>query len=156
MGKSRKRKRRDKKHREWLAFQSEQGLSDEVLALARAPGYPLKLLVQKLAAPELAEFEIEDAIKKTHEDWRSRLNQRRPESELNPKPKKKHKPKAAPHDPNWAKAKKLCQLNAEDVRKAKQLGFKPKSLMKNIPSPKQSWKQPVKYWIRDLYQDRFG
>ena len=156
MGKSRKRKRREKQHREWLAFQSEHGLSDEALALARAPGYPLKLMVEKLAVPELADLEIEDAIKKIHQDWRSQLDQRRSESELNPKTKKKQKPKSIKHDPKWAKAKQLCQLNADDVRKAKELGFKPKSLMKNIPSPKQSWKQPVKHWIRDLYEDRFG
>ena len=60
------------------------------------------------------------------------------------------------HDPLWAKAKTLCRLNMEDVRKAKELGMKPKSLLKNIPSPSQKWKQPVKYWIRDLYEKRFG
>ncbi len=60
------------------------------------------------------------------------------------------------HDPLWAKAKNLCRLNMEDVRKAKELGMKPKSLLKNIPSPSQKWKQPVKYWIRELYEKRFG
>ena len=55
------------------------------------------------------------------------------------------------HDPAWAKAKKLCLLNAEDIRMAKELGFKPRHLMKNIPSKDQQWKAPVKYWIRDLY-----
>ena len=60
------------------------------------------------------------------------------------------------HDPLWAKAKTLCRLNMEDVRMAKELGMKPKSLLKNIPSPAQKWKQPVKYWIRELYQKRFG
>jgi len=39
---------------------------------------------------------------------------------------------------------------------AQRLGFKPKSLIKNIPSPKDRWKQPVKYWIRELYEKRFG
>lgn len=39
---------------------------------------------------------------------------------------------------------------------AKELGFKPKSLMKNIPSPSQRWKMPVKQWIRELHEERFG
>ena len=61
------------------------------------------------------------------------------------------KKKEIKHDPAWAKAKKLCRLNAEDIRMAKELGFKPRSLTKNIPSKDQQWKTPVKYWIRDLY-----
>lgn len=69
------------------------------------------------------------------------------------RPKRK---KRAGRDPEWAKAKKLCRLNAEDVRMAKALGFKPKSLMKNIPSGSQPWKAPVKAWIRDLHEKRFG
>ena len=39
---------------------------------------------------------------------------------------------------------------------AKALGMSPKSLMKNNPSPAQRWKLPVKYWIRKLYEKRFG
>ena len=65
---------------------------------------------------------------------------------------KKKRPKG--YDPLWAKAKKLCRLNQEDIRKAKELGFKPRSLMKNIPSKDEKWKAPVKYWIRDLYEKR--
>ena len=34
---------------------------------------------------------------------------------------------------------------------AKELGISPRSLIKNIPSPAQRWKQPVKDWIRELY-----
>jgi hypothetical protein len=60
------------------------------------------------------------------------------------------------HDPQWAKAKTLCRLNVDDVRKAKELGLKPKTLMKNIPSPSQKWKLPVKFWIREKYEQRFG
>ncbi|TMN21667.1 hypothetical protein [Lentibacillus cibarius] len=56
----------------------------------------------------------------------------------------------------WAEAKKRCRLNQADVRMAKDLGLKPKSLIKNIPSPQQSWKAPVKVWIRELYEDKFG
>ena len=56
----------------------------------------------------------------------------------------------------WVKAKELCRLNQEDIRMAKELGFQPKSLIKNIPSPNQEWKAPVKEWIRDLYAKKFG
>jgi len=60
------------------------------------------------------------------------------------------------HDPQWAKAKKVCRLNMEDIRKAKELGLSPKVLMKNIPSPSQKWKLPVKLWIAELHEKRFG
>ena len=56
----------------------------------------------------------------------------------------------------WAEAKRRCRLSAEDVRMAKELGFKPKSLMKNIPSPSQKWKAPVRDWVRDLYEKKIG
>ncbi|WP_278841612.1 hypothetical protein [Holdemania filiformis] len=39
---------------------------------------------------------------------------------------------------------------------AKQLGMTPKSLIKNIPASSQSWKLPVKDWIRSLYFEKFG
>ena len=56
----------------------------------------------------------------------------------------------------WADAKKRCRLNASDIQMAKELGMAPKSLMKNIPGPNQRWKAPVKDWIRDLYEEKFG
>jgi hypothetical protein len=56
----------------------------------------------------------------------------------------------------WADAKKRCRLNQADIQMAKELGMSPKSLIKNIPSPNQQWKAPVKDWIRDLYEDKFG
>lgn len=37
---------------------------------------------------------------------------------------------------------------------AKEMGLMPKSLIKNIPSPKQQWKAPVKVWIREMYAER--
>ena len=55
-----------------------------------------------------------------------------------------------------AKAKTLCRLNAEDVRKAKKLGMRPRALIGNIPNSSQQWKAPVRFWIRDLYAKRFG
>lgn len=44
----------------------------------------------------------------------------------------------------------------EDIRKAKQLGLSPKALMKSIPAPSQKWKLPVKLWIAELHEKRFG
>lgn len=56
----------------------------------------------------------------------------------------------------WKKAKKICRLSDEDIAKAKRLGFSPKALIKNNPSPKEQWKDPVKVWIRRLYEEKFG
>ena len=39
---------------------------------------------------------------------------------------------------------------------AKELGFQPRSLIKNIPSPSQQWKAPVKEWVRSLYEKKIG
>jgi hypothetical protein len=58
------------------------------------------------------------------------------------------------YDETWAKAKRLCRLNVEDVRMAKEMGLNPRSLLKNIPGPSQRWKAPVRNWIRDMYEDR--
>ena len=54
----------------------------------------------------------------------------------------------------WAEAKKKCRLNEEDIRMAKEMGLNPKSLIKNIPSPREQWKQPVKVWIREMYEEK--
>ncbi|MGM0901739.1 MAG: hypothetical protein ACQEXB_11680 [Bacillota bacterium] len=56
----------------------------------------------------------------------------------------------------WKEAKKRCQLNGADIQMAKELGMTPKSLIKNIPTPDQKWKAPVKWWVRELYEDKFG
>jgi hypothetical protein len=56
----------------------------------------------------------------------------------------------------WAEAKKRCRLNQDDIQMAKELGMTPKSLLKNIHSPTQQWKAPVKVWINDLYEKKFG
>lgn len=57
---------------------------------------------------------------------------------------------------DWAEAKKRCRLNQADIQMAKELGMTPKSLIKNIPAKNQQWKAPVKIWVRDLYQEKFG
>lgn len=56
----------------------------------------------------------------------------------------------------WAEAKKRCRLNDTDIQMAKKLGMTPKSLIKNIPALNQQWKAPIKVWIRDLYEEKFG
>jgi len=42
----------------------------------------------------------------------------------------------------WQEAKRRCRLSDEEVRMAKELGFKPRSLIKNIPAKSQPWKAP--------------
>ena len=37
---------------------------------------------------------------------------------------------------------------------AKEMGLNPKSLIKNITSPREQWKQPVKILIREMYEER--
>ena len=39
---------------------------------------------------------------------------------------------------------------------AKRLGFGPDALVRARPDPKQRWKLPVKDWVRELHQKRFG
>ena len=57
-------------------------------------------------------------------------------------------------DKAWAEAVRRCRLSPAAVRMAKELGFKPRSLLKNQPSPQQPWKAPVAEWVRDLYAKR--
>ena len=54
----------------------------------------------------------------------------------------------------WAEAKKKCRLNDEDICIAKEMGLNPKSLIKNIPNPKEQWKAPVKDWLHEMYEKR--
>jgi hypothetical protein len=52
-------------------------------------------------------------------------------------------------DKAWSEAARSCRLSVEDVRMAKELGFKPRSLLKNVPSPQQPWNAPVAEWVHD-------
>ena len=61
-----------------------------------------------------------------------------------------------PNDDARAEAQRRCRLSDEEVRMAKELGFKPKSLIKNIPAPSQKWKAPVREWVRALYEKKIG
>ncbi len=56
----------------------------------------------------------------------------------------------------WIEAKKRCKLNEEEIQMAKGMGLNPKSLIKNIPNKNEQWKAPVRIWIRDMYEERFG
>jgi hypothetical protein len=56
----------------------------------------------------------------------------------------------------WREAKRRCHLTEEEVRMAKELGFQPKSLIKNIPSPSQKWKAQVNDWVRSQYEKKIG
>ena len=47
-----------------------------------------------------------------------------------------------------------CRLGEEEIRMAKEMGFNPQSLIRNIPNKKEMWKAPVKDWIHDLYEKR--
>lgn len=60
------------------------------------------------------------------------------------------------HDSTWEEAQRLCRLSDEEVRMARELGFEPRSLIKNIPSPSQQWKAPVRDWVRALYEKKIG
>lgn len=41
---------------------------------------------------------------------------------------------------SWAEAKKKCRLGEKEIQMAKELGLNPKSLIKNIPNPREQWK----------------
>lgn len=60
------------------------------------------------------------------------------------------------NDCTWEDAKCLCALTDEEVRMAKELGFQPRYLIKNIPSPSEKWKLPVGDWVRSLHEKKFG
>ncbi|NBK21923.1 MAG: hypothetical protein EOM68_07845 [Spirochaetia bacterium] len=54
----------------------------------------------------------------------------------------------------WKEAMSKCKLSDEDIRKAKEMGLNPKSLIKNIPSKQQQWKLPVYEWVQLMYEER--
>jgi hypothetical protein len=64
------------------------------------------------------------------------------------------KPKKQGQEQLWAEAQRRCRLSDEAVGMAKELGLNPRSLIKNIPSPREQWKAPVEEWLRDIYQRR--
>jgi len=56
----------------------------------------------------------------------------------------------------WAEAQRRCRLSDEAMQMAKAMGLSPRSLIKNIPSPKEPWKAPVEDWVRTISGKRHG
>ena len=56
----------------------------------------------------------------------------------------------------WKDAKKICQLNAQQVEMARALGMNPKKLPRLRPGPRQRWKLPVGEFIEACYRKQFG
>lgn len=54
----------------------------------------------------------------------------------------------------WAEAQRRCRLSDEALRMARELGLSPRSLIKNIPFPREQWKAPVEDWVRAIYEKR--
>jgi hypothetical protein len=153
---SMKRKRKKMRAAEWARFQQEHHLADEEVRLACSTGYPLEKLEEKLADPIFTQdASTADRIREIHRRWKEGLEARQAAvaAGVTALPTKKKKEKAQ-HDSEWATAKRLCRLNADDVRKAKELGLNPRKLVKNIPSPSEPWKSPVNVWIRELYEEK--
>jgi len=59
-------------------------------------------------------------------------------------------------DELWKEAYKKCRLSTKHIQMAKELSLNPRSLIKNIPNPKQKWKIPVREWIEQMYAKRFN
>ena len=153
---SMKQKRRKKALKEWTAFQSEHELSDDDVKLARQTGFTLERLRQMLLTCGLDEARsVPDRIREIHRVKQENIVARKAAIDAGLiEPQKKSPKKEPKHDPQWAKAKQVCRLNMDDIRKAKELGLSPRALIKNVPGPSQQWKAPVKVWIEELYEKR--
>ena len=150
MGSMRQR-RRKKLARAWAEFQDRHDVSDEVMRLVRMMGFPpsrLEEMMTEVQQPPL--LATDDRLQGLHRRWQERAVQRRTRASRDTLDRQVGACQRR-HDPDWARAKRLCRLNQNDVRMAQALGLKPRALIKNIPSPTQPWKAPVKIWIRELY-----
>jgi len=58
-------------------------------------------------------------------------------------------------DELWKEVYRKCRLSVRHIQMVKELGLNPKSVIKNIPSPHQRWKLPVRDWIEEMYNKRF-
>ena len=149
-----RRKRRKKLKKAWDEFQHEHGLSDDQLKQARSIGFTVDQLQKKISDDKFdSSMSVTSRIAEVHQNHCAQRAARGAAIEAGLiEPKKKKKKAKPPHDPRWAKAKNVCGLNMEDIRKAKALGLNPTKLINNVPGPKQRWKAPVKVWIRELYE----
>lgn len=155
---SMKRKRKKKANKDWLEFQNLHQLSDEDIQLARQTGYRLDRFQSLLETSDSSDSASKSQrIRELHRQWTENNANRRADIEAGLIEPKKNKPVNKDLlDPKWAKAKELCRLNMEDVRKAKELGLTPQALIRNVPGSHQKWKAPVKVWIEDLYEKRIA
>lgn len=155
---SMKNKRKKKARKEWEQFQQLYQLSDEDIQLLRHTGYPLDRFRELLDMADSEQpGEKLKRIKEFHQQWQEQVANRQAAVEAGLiAPKTKKPAKTSQHDPKWAEAKRLCRLNMDDIRKAKELGLSPQALIKNVPSASQAWKASVKEWIQDLHDKRFG
>lgn len=153
-----KNKRKKKARQEWEQFQQLHQLSDEDVQLLRYTGYPLDRFRELLGTDVSAQpAEKARQIKEFYQQWLEKVANRQAAIEAGLiAPKTKKPAKTTQHDPKWAEAKRLCRLNMDDIRKAKELGLSPQALIKNVPSASQAWKASVKDWIQDLHDKRFG
>ena len=155
---SMKQKRRKKAKKEWEQLQSQHELSVSDIKQARQTGYPLKRF-QTLLVVESSENGTSKSqrIHEIYREWQETIVARQAAIQAGlVEPKKKMPAKKPKHDSQLAKAKAVCGLNMNDIRKAKELGLSPQALFKNTPSPNQQWKAPVKVWIQELYEKRIA
>lgn len=157
---SMKKKRKKRGEREWVEFQSQHQLSDADILLARGTGYPLKRFQELLDSGDVVnDGGKAQRIAEFVQSWQEKVATRHAKieaGEIEPKKKRPKPKKPLQDDPKWAEAKQLCRLNMDDIRKAKELGLKPQALIRNVPSPSQKWKAPVKIWIQELYEKRIA
>ena len=153
---SMKQKRRKQALKQWTEFQCQHDLSDDDVQLARQTGFTLERLQNLLFTGGIDEaLSVPQRIREIHRVWQENIVSRKAAIDAGLiEPKKKFPNKEPKHDPQWAKAKQVCRLNMDDIRKAKELGLSPRALIKNVPGPSQQWKAPVKVWIQELYEKR--
>jgi uncharacterized protein len=131
---------------------------DADIQLARQTGYRLERFQSLLGTSDPSNSASKSQqIQELHLQWTEIVANRRADIEAGVIEPKKEKPVNKDQlDPKWAKAKEICRLNLEDIRKAKELGLTPQALIRNVPGPRQQWKAPVKVWIEDLYEKRIA
>lgn len=55
----------------------------------------------------------------------------------------------------WEDVARICRLTSEQVKRAKSMGMKPRSVIANYRSTKQQkWKQQTGDWIDNLYEKK--
>jgi hypothetical protein len=155
---SMKNKCKKKARQEWEKFPQRHQLSDDEVQLLLHTGYPLDRF-RELMGTDVSAQPVEEArqIKEFYQQWQEQIANRQATIKSGLiAPKTKKPAKTSQHDPKWAEAKRLCRLNMDNIRKAKELGMSPQALIRNVPSANQAWKTPVKDWINNLYDQRFG